>query len=110
MLEWNKSINTPFKSIWLCVHAHVPDAQTKKLDGKSVQRVNLGVSEESKAYKLYEPIQGKVIIKMDVIFEEEEIQNWNIKGQASLEDSHVKVEECEAEQQERIELTTPRAT
>lgn len=42
--------------VFSCVaHANVCDAQRKKLDGKSVQCVNLGVSEESKAYKLYEP-------------------------------------------------------
>lgn len=49
--------------VFVCVaHAHVPDTQRKKLDGKRVQCVNHGVSEESKAYKLYEPAEGKFII------------------------------------------------
>ncbi|KAI5408510.1 hypothetical protein KIW84_054380 [Lathyrus oleraceus] len=35
-----------------------------------------GVSEESKAYRLYNPISKRIIISRDVIFEEEEQWNW----------------------------------
>jgi hypothetical protein len=35
---------------------HVPDSQIKKLDNKSFKCVLLGVSEESKAYRVYDPI------------------------------------------------------
>jgi hypothetical protein len=40
-----------------CVaHVHMPDSKKKKLDNKSFRCVLLGVSEESKAYRLYDPI------------------------------------------------------
>lgn len=44
-----------FKVFGCVAHAHVPDTQRKKLGGKSMQRVNLGVSEKYKGNKLYEP-------------------------------------------------------
>lgn len=57
-------------------HAHVPDARRIKLEDKSHCCVLLGVSEESKAYRLYNPISKRIIISRDVIFEEEEQWNW----------------------------------
>lgn len=68
-------------------HAYVPDKQRKKLDGKSVQCMNLGVTEESKAYNLYGPVEGDFIIRRDVMFEESKCWNWNKKDQVNLEDS-----------------------
>lgn len=43
-------------------YAHVPNEKRTKLDDKSVKCVFIGVSEESKAYKLYNPITEKIII------------------------------------------------
>lgn len=61
-----------------CVcHVHVPDCKRKKLDGKSVKCVFLGVSEESKAYRLYEPVSQKIIISRDIVFEEDIFWEWN---------------------------------
>lgn len=48
---------------------------------------NHGVNEESKAYKFYEPVEGKVIINKDVLFEEAKCLNWNKKDQVILEDA-----------------------
>ncbi|GAU30667.1 hypothetical protein TSUD_31390 [Trifolium subterraneum] len=62
---------------WCVAYAHVNDAKRKKLDSKSQKCVLLGVSEESKAYKLYDPISKKIIISRDVIFEESKGWNWN---------------------------------
>lgn len=42
----------------------------KKLDDKSFQRVLLGMNEESKAYRLYDPVSKKIVVSRDVIFEE----------------------------------------
>jgi len=42
-----------------------------KLDDKSLSYVLLGVSEESKAYRLYDPTSQRIIISRDVLFEEE---------------------------------------
>lgn len=49
-------------------HAHVPDARRTKLKDTSHCCVLLGVSEESKAYRLYNPISKRIIISRDVIF------------------------------------------
>jgi hypothetical protein len=57
-------------------HAHVPVALRTKLEDRSHCCVLLGVSEESKAYRLYNPISKRIIISQDVIFKEEEQWNW----------------------------------
>ncbi|KAL9235087.1 hypothetical protein vseg_009883 [Gypsophila vaccaria] len=63
--------------IFGCVaHVHIPDQKRTKLDDKSKQCVFLGVSDESKAWRLYDPISKKVIISRDVVFEEEKFWDW----------------------------------
>ena len=52
-------------------HVHVPDSKRTKLDDKSQICVLLGVSEESKAYRLYNHISQRIIISRDVVFEED---------------------------------------
>ncbi|CAJ2635927.1 unnamed protein product [Trifolium pratense] len=66
-----------FKVFGCVAHVHIHDSQRKKLDDKSKKCVLLGVSEESKAYKLYDPIENKIIISRDVIFEESKSWNWS---------------------------------
>ena len=58
-------------------HVHIPDSKRTKLDDKSVKCVLLGVSEESKAYRLYDPVSQKIIISRDVKFEEENSWDWD---------------------------------
>lgn len=48
----------------------------KKLDKRSTKCVLLGVSEVSKAYRLFDPITHKIIISKDVIFDEADKWNW----------------------------------
>ncbi|KAK2427210.1 putative mitochondrial protein [Trifolium repens] len=69
-----------FRVFGCLAHVHVPDVHRKKLDGKSIKCVLLGVSEESKAYKLYEPVGKRIIVSRDVIFEESKSWNWCKKG------------------------------
>jgi transposase InsO family protein len=52
-------------------YAHIPDARRTKLTSKSLLCVLLGVSEESKAYRLYDPTSKRIVVSRDVIFEEE---------------------------------------
>jgi transposase InsO family protein len=66
-----------FRIFGCIAYTHVPDAQRRKLDDKSVKCIFLGVSEESKAYRLYNPISKKIIISRDVIFAENEKWKWN---------------------------------
>ena len=47
--------------IFGCIsHVHISDKRRTKLDDKSLQCVLLGVSDESKAYRLYDPISQKI--------------------------------------------------
>nr|KYP41024.1 Retrovirus-related Pol polyprotein from transposon TNT 1-94 [Cajanus cajan] len=44
----------------LC-HVHVPDSKNVKLDDKNLKCILLGISKESKAYRLFDPISWKII-------------------------------------------------
>ncbi|CAL5371264.1 unnamed protein product [Camellia sinensis] len=66
-----------FRVFGCVAHVHIPDVRRTKLDAKSFTCVLLGVSEESKAYRLYDPIAKKVVISRDVVFEEDKSWNWD---------------------------------
>ena len=63
-----------FESI---AYSHVPDEKKGKLDDKSKKCILVGYSENSKAYRLCNPISKKIIISRDVHFNEEESWKWN---------------------------------
>ncbi|KAF2289269.1 hypothetical protein GH714_033560 [Hevea brasiliensis] len=52
----------------------------KKLDDKGEKSIFLGVSEQSKAYKLYNPNTKKILSSRDVVFDEEVFWEWNGKA------------------------------
>ncbi|CAJ2641499.1 unnamed protein product [Trifolium pratense] len=66
-----------FRVFGCMAYMHVPDNHIKKLDDKSLKCILLGLSEESKTYKLYDPINKRVMISRDVVFEEDKAWNWN---------------------------------
>ncbi|RVW97635.1 Retrovirus-related Pol polyprotein from transposon TNT 1-94 [Vitis vinifera] len=71
--------------VFRCIsHVHVPDSKRTKLDNKSFSCVLLGVTEESKAYKLYDPISQKIIISRDVVFEEDKNWDWDKKYEEAI--------------------------
>ena len=70
-MEWNKTLSRVFQGLGYISHVHVPDRKCIKLDDKSLICVLLGVSEESEAYRLYDPTSQRIIISRDVVFEEE---------------------------------------
>ena len=41
-----------------------------KLEGRSTPMVLLGYTEGTKAYRLYDPCRGKVLVSRDVVFDE----------------------------------------
>lgn len=51
----------------------------------SVRCVLLGVSEESKAYRLYNPATQKIIVSRDVVLEEDKRWDWDLKISINLE-------------------------
>jgi hypothetical protein len=57
-------------------HVHVPHEKRTKLDSRSTKCVLLGVSEETKGYRMFNPLTKKLIINRDVIFEENATWNW----------------------------------
>ena len=48
----------------------------RKLDQRNQKCIFVGYSEESKAYRLYNPITKKYVINKDVVFKEEEA--WDV--------------------------------
>ena len=55
--------------VFRCVaYAHVPNELRKKIDKKGQKCIFVGYSEDTKAYKLYDPVTRKVIISQDVQF------------------------------------------
>lgn len=67
-----------FRFFGCVAHSYVPDARRSKLEDKSFVCVLLGVSEESKGYRLYNHMTKKIVIKRDVVFEEEKLWNWDV--------------------------------
>ena len=68
-------------------HVHIPDQQRVKLDDKRKKYVLLGVSDESKAYRLFDPINKKVLISKDVVFEEQTGWNWKQNAKEHQQDT-----------------------
>lgn len=68
-----------FKIFGCIGHVHIPDIKRKKLDNRSRKCVFLGVSQESKAFRMFDPKTKKIIISRDVVFDEEESWSWNQK-------------------------------
>jgi len=60
-------------------YAHIPDQLRKKLDNKGEKCIFIGYSEESKAYRLYNPSTKKLIVSRDVQFIKEEAWDGSIE-------------------------------
>ncbi|MCH81754.1 retrovirus-related pol polyprotein from transposon tnt 1-94, partial [Trifolium medium] len=87
-----------FRVFGCLAFAHVPDSQRTKLDDKSIKCVHLGVSDESKAYKLYDPEKKKIIVSRDVVFEENKSWEWNksnTKKNSEVIDDEIEIESTE---------------
>jgi hypothetical protein len=55
----------------------------KKLDDRSTQMVYLGVEEGSKAHRMFDPVNKKVVVSRDVIFEESVQWKWgSVSGES----------------------------
>lgn len=90
-----------------CVgYAHVPEVKRTKLDDRSVKCVMIGYSSESKAYKMFDPIEKKAHISRDVIFEEEKKWNWdeNYMADQSIELEWEDEYECHENENEGEEI------
>lgn len=81
--------------------AHIPNEKRKKLDDKSEKCVFLGLSEVSKAYKLFNPFTKNIVTSQDVVFDEEKTWNWikNSSRQQQIPVNFDEEEEKESNQQ-----------
>lgn len=75
-----------FRVFGSIAHVHVPEQKRTKLDDRSHKCILLGVSDESKAYRLYDPVTKKIIISRDVIFEEGGKWDWNLSTTEAEQD------------------------
>jgi hypothetical protein len=60
-----------FRVFGCVAYAHVPKELRRKIDEKSEKCIFLGYNDQSKAYKLYNPVRKKVIISRSVEFKED---------------------------------------
>ena len=66
---------------------HIPESKRGKLDDKIFPCILLGMSDESKGYRLFDPKTKRIVVSKDVMFEEEKSWNWgpNYKEQIEAE-------------------------
>jgi len=66
-----------------------------KLDDRSIKAVFLGYESGTKAYRLYDPVRGKVLVSRDVIFDEAAAWRWEEaearegRGDGGIRDSFI---------------------
>jgi len=71
-----------------CVaYAHVPDELRWKMDKNGQKYIFFGYFEETKGYKLYEPVARKVIINHDVQIVENEAWDGSIEKTIKIIDA-----------------------
>ncbi|PKI56465.1 hypothetical protein CRG98_023103 [Punica granatum] len=62
-------------------YTYIPSVKRDKLDQKGEVGVFIGYSEQLRAYRVYQPSNGRVIISRDIKFLEDEEWNWNERTQ-----------------------------
>ncbi|KAA0033891.1 integrase [Cucumis melo var. makuwa] len=80
-------------------YSHIPNQLRGKLDDKSEKCIMVGYSENSKAYRLYNPVSRKIIISRDVIFSEDESWNWSDDVDEAKSPFHVNIDENKVAQE-----------
>ncbi|KAK2979863.1 hypothetical protein RJ640_002776 [Escallonia rubra] len=87
-------------------YVHVPDQQRKKLDDKSEKFIFIGYSQESKGYKLYNPVDKKMKVSRDVTFDEKSSWDWTGRDKEQYVFDPIDADRKDVEE-EPIELVTP---
>ena len=73
-----------FRVFGCIAHVYVPEERMTKLDNRSITCVLLGFSEESKGYKLFDPVAKRVVVRRNVIFEEEKQWDWDVSYEKQI--------------------------
>ncbi|KAA0054682.1 integrase [Cucumis melo var. makuwa] len=86
-------------------YSHISNQLRGKLDDKSEICIMVDYSENSKAYRLYNPVSRKIIISRDVIFNEDKSWNWSDDIDEAKSPFHVNIEENKVAQElEQVEI------
>jgi hypothetical protein len=73
--------------IFSCLtYSHVPSERMTKLDPTTQQGILVGYFEVSKAYRIYIPLQRRVVVSKDVRFEEGRAFQISLESRVSVED------------------------
>ena len=71
------------------VHVKTVGPHLKKLSDRSRKMVFFGYEEGTKGYRVYDPVEKKLHVSRDVIFEEELAWEWNSSSNSSQTDSEL---------------------
>ncbi|KAI5422236.1 hypothetical protein KIW84_045631 [Lathyrus oleraceus] len=101
-----------FRIFGCIAYAHIPDEKRRKLDNKGEKCIFLGVSDKSKAYKLYNPSTMKIVISRYVLFDEKCTWSWNQNGvkesiPADFDDEEKVKQRMEKEQEDEATQIVP---
>ncbi|KAA0040718.1 integrase [Cucumis melo var. makuwa] len=80
-------------------YSNIQNQLRGKLDDKSEKCIMVGYNENSKAYRLYNPVSRKIIISRDVIFSEDESWNWSDDVDEAKIPFHVNIDENKVAQE-----------
>ena len=68
-------------------HVKVTRPHAKKLDDRSIKMVFVGYEPGSKAYRVYDPLSGRLHITRDVVFDESKGWNWSSTAEPATDDT-----------------------
>ncbi|GKV36956.1 hypothetical protein SLEP1_g45038 [Rubroshorea leprosula] len=94
-----------FRIFGCIAYAHVPDQKRSKLDDKGEKCIFLSVSDQSKVYRLYNPLTKKVIISRDVVFDEASTWSWTEKSGQQIPTDFENGEDLTLQNSEEVELS-----
>lgn len=75
-----------FRVFGCLAHAHIPSQKRNKLEDRSRPHIFIGVSKESKAYRLFDPTTNKICTSRDVVFEENIGWDWKRSKEEVISD------------------------
>jgi len=75
---YRKKPNVNQLRVFGCIgYAKVEKTHLKKLDDRSRKLVHLGTEPGSKAYRLLDPVNWKIVVSRDVVFDETKGWDWS---------------------------------
>lgn len=82
----NKRPNISHIRVFGCVaYAKIVGTHLRKLDDRSRMLIHLGTEPGSKAYRLYDPLNRKINVSRDVVFDETKGWDWEKEGTTALD-------------------------